>query len=118
MISVPYASFNWIRFYELAFASQPWRHQLVKPMHPNRYLTLASHSGNFKREDAAVAARKGVADFDGDGFARAWRAGYRQGMACVTVGEQSWVSIDVIYCERLDEILPQFGLPHRKQQYC
>jgi len=24
MISVPYASFNWIRFYELAFASQPW----------------------------------------------------------------------------------------------
>jgi hypothetical protein len=24
MISVPYASFNWIRFYELAPASQPW----------------------------------------------------------------------------------------------
>ena len=24
MISVPYASFNWIRFHELAFASQPW----------------------------------------------------------------------------------------------
>jgi 2-haloacid dehalogenase len=32
-------------------------------------------------------------------------------MARVTAGERSWVSIDVIHRERLDEILPQFGLP-------
>jgi len=24
---------------------------MVKPLHPNRFLTLASQSGNFKRED-------------------------------------------------------------------
>ena len=29
----------------------PEAYQLVKPMHPNRSITLASHSGNFKHED-------------------------------------------------------------------
>jgi hypothetical protein len=51
MISVPYASFNWIRFYELAFASQPWHQPTGQTNAPQQIITLASHSGNFKRED-------------------------------------------------------------------
>ena len=84
---------------------------MIKAVLFDTFGTIVDWRSSVAREGASVAAQKGVADFDGDGFARAWRAGYRPGMARVTSGERSWVSIDVIYRERLDEILPQFGLP-------
>ncbi|MEK9717818.1 MAG: haloacid dehalogenase type II, partial [Candidatus Puniceispirillum sp.] len=37
-------------------------------------------------------------------------AGYAPGMAAVTAGQRPFVSIDVIHRERLDSILPAFGL--------
>ena len=84
---------------------------MIKAVLFDTFGTIVDWRSSIAREGVVVAAQKGVADFDGDGFARAWRAGYRPGMARVTAGERPWVSIDVIHRERLEEILPQFGLP-------
>ena len=84
---------------------------MIKAVLFDTFGTIVDWRSSIAREGEAVAARKGVTGFDGDGFARAWRAGYRPGMARVTKGERPFVSIDVIHRERLDEILPEFGLP-------
>ena len=84
---------------------------MIKAVLFDTFGTIVDWRSSIAREGAAVALQKGLTKFDSDEFARAWRAGYRPGMARVTAGERSWVSIDVIHRERLDEILPQFGLP-------
>ena len=84
---------------------------MIKAVLFDTFGTIVDWRSSIAREGAAVAVQKSLTEFDSDGFARAWRAGYRPGMARVTAGERSWVSIDVIHRERLDEILPQFGLP-------
>ena len=84
---------------------------MIKAVLFDTFGTIVDWRSSIAREGAAIALQQGLTEFDSDGFARAWRAGYRPGMARVTGGERSWVSIDVIHRERLDEILPQFGLP-------
>ncbi len=83
---------------------------MIKAVLFDTFGTIVDWRMSIAGEGAAIAMQKNIADFDGDGFARAWRAGYRPGMARVTTGERPWVSIDVINRERLDEILPEFGL--------
>jgi len=82
----------------------------VKAILFDTFGTVSDWRGSIDREISKIAAAKGVENFDGDAFARAWRAGYRPGMARVTSGEREWVAVDVIHRERLDEILPEFGL--------
>lgn len=82
----------------------------VKAILFDTFGTITDWRSSIAAEGAAVAAAKGLEKFDGDAFARAWRAGYRPGMAPVISGEREWTPIDVIHRERLDEILPQFGL--------
>lgn len=82
----------------------------VKAIVFDTFGTITDWRSSIAREGEMVARKKGFSDFDGDAFARAWRAGYRPGMAPVISGEREWTAIDVIHRERLDEILPQFGL--------
>lgn len=82
----------------------------VKAIVFDTFGTITDWRSSIAAEGARVAAQKGVSDFDGDAFARAWRAGYRPGMARVISGEREWVPVDVIHRERLDEIIPDFGL--------
>lgn len=82
----------------------------VKAIVCDTFGTIVDWRSSIAAEAAKVAARHGIDGFDADGFARAWRAGYRPGMARVTSGLRPWVPVDVIHRERLDEILPQFGL--------
>ena len=72
--------------------------------------TIVDWRSSIAREGEELALSKGLTDFDGDAFARAWRAGYAPGMARVTAGKEPFVSIDLIHRNRLDEILPRFGL--------
>ena len=72
--------------------------------------TIVDWRSSIAREVEELALSKGLTDFDGDAFARAWRAGYAPGMARVTAGKEPFVSIDFIHRNRLDEILPGFGL--------
>ncbi len=83
---------------------------MVKAVLFDTFGTIVDWRSSIARESTLLANANDIANFDGDGFARAWRAGYRPGMAEVTAGKRPWISIDVIHRERLDEILPQFGL--------
>lgn len=82
----------------------------VKAIVFDTFGTITDWRASVAREGEMVARAKGLKDFDGDAFSRAWRAGYRPGMKRVISGEREWTPIDVIHRERLDEILPTFGL--------
>ena len=71
--------------------------------------TVVDWRGSVARmTERAVSAKGGT--IDGDAFARAWRAGYKPGMAPVIAGERPWTQIDVIHRERLEVILDEFGI--------
>lgn len=82
----------------------------VKAIVFDTFGTITDWRSSIAREAEIVARKKGIEGFDGEPFARAWRAGYRPGMAKVISGEREWTPIDVIHRERLEEILPEFGL--------
>ena len=84
--------------------------ETVKAVLFDTFGTIVDWRSSIAAEADKIAQAKGIENFDGDAFARAWRAGYRPGMARVTSGEREWVAVDVIHRERLDEILPEFGL--------
>lgn len=67
--------------------------------------TVVDWHGTIAREMSLL--HPGV---DGDGFARAWREGYRPAMARVMSGELGWTLIDDLHRMILDSILPRFGL--------
>jgi 2-haloacid dehalogenase len=56
-----------------------------------------------------LGARRGLA-VDWEAFLAEWKAGYRPGMDRVNRGERPWVTVEGIYRERLEEILPRYGL--------
>ena len=72
--------------------------------------TVADWRGSITRMGERLAQKKGIEGVDWDAFARAWRAGYKPGMARVQSGERPWTSIDVIHRERLEEILVDFRI--------
>lgn len=72
--------------------------------------TVVDWRGSITRMGERIAKQKGIDGVDWEAFARAWRAGYKPGMARVISGERPWVPVDQIHRERLEEILPQFGL--------
>ncbi|MBT6096281.1 MAG: haloacid dehalogenase type II [Rhodospirillaceae bacterium] len=82
----------------------------VKVLLFDTFGTVADWRGSIARMGERAAREKGVEGVDWDAFARAWRAGYRPGMARVISGERPWTSVDVIHRERLEEILPEFGM--------
>ncbi len=82
----------------------------IKALLFDTFGTVVDWRGSITRTGEAIAARKDIGGVDWDAFARAWRAGYIPGMAKVRSGARSWVSIDEIHRERLDEILIEFGL--------
>lgn len=82
----------------------------VKVLVFDTFGTVADWRGSIARKGAALAKRRDLPETDWDAFARAWRAGYKPGMARVQSGERPWTAIDVIHRERLDEIIPEFGL--------
>ena len=81
----------------------------VKALVFDTFGTVVDWRGSVARRMRRAAEAKGI-EIDADAFARAWRAGYRPGLARVTSGERPFTPIDVIHRERLDEILDQFGI--------
>ena len=83
---------------------------MIKAILFDTFGTIVDWRSSISRDSTKLALSKGITDFDGDAFARAWRAGYASGMARVTSGKEPFASIDFIHRRRLDEILPEFGL--------
>ena len=52
---------------------------------------------------------KGV-DGNWEQFLDEWKSSYRPGMDEVNAGKREWTNVDVIYRERLDQLLPMYGL--------
>src|ERR1044071_7362396 len=71
--------------------------------------TVVDWRNSIAREVQAVAKAKGVA-VDGTAFADAWRDLYQPAMNRVRDGGRSFVKLDVLHRENLDQILPRFGL--------
>ena len=84
----------------------------VKVLLFDTFGTVADWRGSIFRKGRALARERPLPEVDWDAFARAWRAGYKPGMARVQSGEVPWKSIDVIHRDRLDEILVEFSLDH------
>ena len=82
----------------------------IKALLFDTFGTVVDWRGSVTRMGERLGARKGIEGVDWEAFARAWRAGYRPGMAPVISGERPWTPIDVIHRERLEEILVTFGI--------
>jgi 2-haloacid dehalogenase len=87
--------------------------QSVKALVFDTFGTVVDWRGSVTRMGERLAAKKAIEGVDWEAFARAWRAGYRPGMAPVISGERPWTPIDVIHREILDRILAAFGIADR-----
>jgi 2-haloacid dehalogenase len=82
----------------------------VKALVFDTFGTVVDWRGSVTRMGERLGASKGIEDIDWEAFARAWRAGYRPGMAPVISGQRPWTPIDVIHREILEEILVTLGI--------
>ena len=82
----------------------------VKAVIFDTYGTVVDWRSSIATEVNTMAKAIGINIFDGDSFADAWRAGYEPKMKEVRDGLRSWTTNDVLHRERLDEIIPLFGL--------
>jgi 2-haloacid dehalogenase len=46
---------------------------------------------------------------DGGAFSDAWRSLYQPSMEAVRTGQRSWVDLDTLHAESLEQVLAQFG---------
>jgi 2-haloacid dehalogenase len=72
--------------------------------------TTVDWRGGVAREVTRLGRTRGLA-LDGERFADAWRAAYAPSMDRVRRGELPWVNLDVLHRQRLDELLPDLGIP-------
>jgi 2-haloacid dehalogenase len=87
--------------------------QSVRALVFDTFGTVVDWRGSITRMGERLAARKAIEGVDWESFARAWRSGYRPGMAPVISGERPWTPIDVIHREILDIILVTYGIEDR-----
>src|ERR1051326_3523448 len=72
--------------------------------------TCVDWRGSIIREVGAGAHAQGVT-VDASALADKWRRdGYIQGIARIRAGETPYVSSDVLFRRKLDELLPEFGI--------
>jgi 2-haloacid dehalogenase len=82
----------------------------IKAVIFDTYGTVVDWRSSIATEANTMAKNIGITTFDGDSFADAWRAGYEPKMKEVRDGLRSWTTNDVLHRERLDDIIPVFGL--------
>lgn len=82
----------------------------IKSVIFDTYGTVVDWRSSVSAESRAAANSLKIKDFDGDGFADAWRAGYFPKMKEVRDGLRPWTTNDVLHRERLEDIIPDFGL--------
>lgn len=83
---------------------------VIKAVIFDTYGTVVDWRSSVSAEGKAAARSIGITDFDGDAFADAWRAGYHPKMKEVRDGLRPWTTNDVLHRERLEDIIPEFGL--------
>ena len=71
--------------------------------------TVVDWRTSITREVSSVASRLGV-EGHWEAFADRWRAGYSEGTRDVREGKRPFLTADEMHRERLDLLLPEFGL--------
>ncbi|HAA93914.1 MAG: haloacid dehalogenase type II [Rhodospirillaceae bacterium] len=71
--------------------------------------TVVDWRSSIDRDLSAWGAEKGVSP-DWMALIDEWKTAYRPGMDAVNSGERPWTPVGVIYREKLDELLPKYGL--------
>ena len=71
--------------------------------------TVVDWRTSITREISAVGSRLGI-EADWEVFADRWRGGYSDGMQEFRDGEREWRTADQMHRERLDILLPEFGI--------
>ncbi len=82
----------------------------IKAIIFDTYGTVVDWRSSIATEANAMAKAIGINIFDGNSFADAWRAGYQPKMKEVRDGLRPWTTNDILHRERLDDIIPEFGL--------
>lgn len=73
--------------------------------------TCVDWRGSVIRECEAVGRAKGLSGVDWAALADEWRReGYIRGIARIRAGETPFVSSDVLFRRKLDELLPKYGV--------
>jgi 2-haloacid dehalogenase len=73
--------------------------------------TCTDWRGSVIRACEAVGQAHGLANVDWPALADDWRReGYIRGIARIRAGETPWVSSDVLFRRKLDELLPAYGV--------
>jgi len=83
---------------------------VIKAVIFDTFGTVVDWRTSIARESATAAGSIGITEFDGEAFADAWRAGYHPKMKEVRDGTRAWTTNDVLHRERLEDIIPDFGL--------
>jgi 2-haloacid dehalogenase len=73
--------------------------------------TCVDWRGSVIRSCRIVAHARGLTDIDWPSLADEWRReGYIRGIARIRAGEMQYVSSDVLFRRKLDELLPKYGV--------
>ena len=73
------------------------------------YGTVVDWRDSVLAELTEFGAARGL-DVDWTAFLAEWKAGYRPGMDRVNRGEWPWTTVETIYRQRLEELLPRHGI--------
>ncbi len=81
----------------------------IKALTFDTFGTLVDWRSAIIEEMEALGTERGIRQ-DWIAFTNEWKACYRLGMDRVNSGEIPWTNVDAIYRERLNELLPRYGL--------
>lgn len=73
------------------------------------YGTVVDWRGTLIEEGQRLNQERGL-EVDWAAFVDEWKRCYRPGMDAVNAGQRPWTRVQVLYRERLDELVPRFGL--------
>jgi len=81
----------------------------IKALTFDTFGTVVDWRATIINDFRAFGQRTGI-DIDWEAFTDDWKACYRPGMDAVRSGEWPWRTVDSIYRQKLDEILPKYGV--------
>ncbi len=82
----------------------------VKALVFDTFGTVVDWRSSIIRQGEIFGRDRNLTGIDWTGLADQWRAGYAPSMDRVRRGEQEWTPLDKLHRQRLEELIPKFGL--------
>ena len=81
----------------------------IKALTFDTFGTVVDWRSSIVRDFAAFGEKRKL-DVDWVSFVDEWKTAYRPGMEAVRTGATPWMTVDAIYREKLEALLPRYGL--------